>query len=517
VDPALVAARGFAAAWQRGALGAVRFAPGSGHAAARTRFITANLTPAPTDLPTVTILSLQHDPGAARDTHAVATASVGWKLDGGRVWSYQVPVPLVGDQGRWKVAWTPAVVEPSLTGDEILRAQRTRGARGTIVDKAGAPFASGAAAKALIGSTAVASPATIQASAGRLATGDVAGRTGLQASQDAALGGTAGLRVEAIAPAVAPRLIKDFPAVPGTNVTITIDRRVQDAAQQALAGAPKPAALVAIRVSTGEILAVANGPSGADGYNRAFLGHYPPGSTFKIITTWALLAKGITPATPINCPATILMGRRFKNAQGEVLGMVPFSTDFAKSCNTAFISQAQKITSQDLTNAAAALGFVPHDLGVPNFFGSAPVTDNLTEHAVDMIGQGKIEASPLAMAVASASVAAGHTVTPRLVVPPGAAAPVPGPGLAPVPVAQLRDLMRQVVTRGTGTVMLGTAGPPVSGKTGTAEFGTEVPPHTHAWFTGFQGDIAFAVLVEDSGFGGEVAAPIARDFLNRLA
>ena len=57
----------------------------------------------------------------------------------------------------------------------------------------------------------------------------------------------------------------------------------------------------------------------------------------------------------------------------------------------------------------------------------------------------------------------------------------------------------------------------VSGKAGTAEFGADDPRHTHAWFTGFQGDIAFAVLVEDSGFGGEVAAPIARDFLTLLA
>ncbi len=55
------------------------------------------------------------------------------------------------------------------------------------------------------------------------------------------------------------------------------------------------------------------------------------------------------------------------------------------------------------------------------------------------------------------------------------------------------------------------------GEGGTAEFGADDPRHTHAWFTGFQGDIAFAVVVEDSGFGGEVAAPIARDFLTLLA
>ena len=61
-----------------------------------------------------------------------------------------------------------------------------------------------------------------------------------------------------------------------------------------------------------------------------------------------------------------------------------------------------------------------------------------------------------------------------------------------------------------------TPGGPVSGKTGTAEFGTDVPPRTHAWFAGCQGDIAFAVLVEDGGFGGQVAAPLARSFLAAL-
>jgi cell division protein FtsI/penicillin-binding protein 2 len=146
-----------------------------------------------------------------------------------------------------------------------------------------------------------------------------------------------------------------------------------------------------------------------------------------------------------------------------------------------------------------------------------PTDANETEHAADMIGQGKVEASPLAVALASASVASGRSLVPRLLVDPDDPEPEPGAELDPKAIASLRALMRGVVTDGTGTALAGVPGGEVSGKTGTAEFGTESPPQTHAWFTGFQGDIAFAVLVEDGGFGGQVAAPLAAEFLTKLA
>ncbi|MGI9596668.1 MAG: penicillin-binding transpeptidase domain-containing protein, partial [Acidimicrobiales bacterium] len=81
----------------------------------------------------------------------------------------------------------------------------------------------------------------------------------------------------------------------------------------------------------------------------------------------------------------------------------------------------------------------------------------------------------------------------------------------------LQQIMRAVVTNGTGRAVAGVAGGPVSGKTGTAEFGNENPPQAHAWFVGFQGDIAFAVFVEGGEFGGATAAPIAGSFLSQLA
>ena len=82
---------------------------------------------------------------------------------------------------------------------------------------------------------------------------------------------------------------------------------------------------------------------------------------------------------------------------------------------------------------------------------------------------------------------------------------------------QLQSLMGLVVTEGSAEVLKGVPGGVVRGKTGTAEHGTKNPPETHAWFVGYQGDVAFAVLVEAGKSGGTVAAPVAKDFLTGLA
>jgi len=75
--------------------------------------------------------------------------------------------------------------------------------------------------------------------------------------------------------------------------------------------------------------------------------------------------------------------------------------------------------------------------------------------------------------------------------------------------------MREVVTGGTGVALKDVKGKPVSGKTGTAEF-DEKTKDTHSWFIGFQGDVAFAVMVQKGGAGAEAAVPIVKTFLNAL-
>lgn len=604
-DPAAQAADAFAEAWSGGTLAKAPVSAASGDVAATTALITVGLTAAPQRPPEVTVTKVTHDAGS--ETSATAAARVRWKLDGGRTWSYPVEVPLVregaGDAARWRVAWTPSVVEPSLQPGEVLGATRLAARRGRIVDTTGTVL-SGAAtgtvtvgirksrtsdpagtartvagltgvdateltakvaaagpddfvevvtltrpdydeiraqiqplpgtvfredddgsplpasyARALLGTTGPADAETAAASGGRVVVGDVVGLSGLQAAQDAVLAGSPGVLVEAVGTGEAPtrRALKSFPATEGRDVVVTLDQAVQQAADAAVAVTANPSALVAIRVSTGDVLAVSNGPSGASAYNRALIGRYPPGSTFKVASAMALLIKGLTPGTIVNCPATIVVGKEFRNASGEVLGEVPFRTNFADSCNTAFVGQSDRVTPDELTATAALLGYRELDLGVPVRGGSVPSSASVTEHAANMIGQGKVEASPFVVALASASVANGSSVQPRLIVDPEAPAPEKGAPLPAAQVAQLREMMRAVVTRGTGRSVLGIPGGDVYGKTGTAEYGNEDPPQTHAWFTGYQGDIAFAVLVEDGSFGGTVAAPVAARFLSDLA
>jgi cell division protein FtsI/penicillin-binding protein 2 len=369
-------------------------------------------------------------------------------------------------------------------------------------------------ARALLGSVGPATKETVDASGGRVQATDVTGLSGLQRTYDARLAGTPGLVVKA-----GTTVVLNAPPTAGKDVTTTLDPSVQDAAEKALGAATKPAALVAIRPSTGDVVAVANGGPNAAGYDRALLGQYPPGSTFKVVSGYALLRQGYTATTPVPCPPSVTIeGQTIHNAENEVLGTVPFRTDFAQSCNSAFVGSRTKISPQQLASAAAALGYgEPDALGVQAFGGSVPTTAGAVEHGVDMIGQGKVLASPLTVATVSASVAAGARVAPRLVVDPapsaGAAARTP---LDKGNVSTLQDLMRAVVTQGTGTALVGVPGGAVHGKTGTAEFGSKDPPDTHAWFTGYQGDLAFAVIVEGGGFGAQVAAPLAADFLTRL-
>ena len=369
-------------------------------------------------------------------------------------------------------------------------------------------------ARALLGSVGPATKEIVDASDGRVRAGDLAGLSGLQRTYDAQLAGTPGLVVKA-----GKSVVLSAPATAGKDVTTTLDATVQSAAESALGSATRPAALVAIRPSTGNVVAVANGGPNAAGYDRALLGQYPPGSTFKVVSGYALLRQGYTAATPVPCPPSVTIeGQTIRNAENEVLGTVPFRTDFAESCNSAFVGSRTRVSPQQLADAAAALGYGEAGaLGVQAFAGSVPTSAGAVEHGVDMIGQGKVLASPLTVATVSASVAAGARVTPRLVLDPApSGSPAARTPLDKGTVTTLQGLMRAVVTEGTGTALAGVPGDPVHGKTGTAEFGTKNPPDTHAWFTGYQGDLAFAVIVENGGFGAKVAAPIAADFLRRL-
>ena len=123
--------------------------------------------------------------------------------------------------------------------------------------------------------------------------------------------------------------------------------------------------------------------------------------------------------------------------------------------------------------------------------------------------------TPLHMASVAAAVASGAWHQPTLIA--GASATATVLALDSGVAQKLRTLMGLVVSdpKGTG-IAAAVPGTPVSGKTGTAEYGRANPPATHAWFIGYRGGLAFAVLVEGGGVGGKVAAPLAAKFLSQL-
>jgi cell division protein FtsI/penicillin-binding protein 2 len=346
--------------------------------------------------------------------------------------------------------------------------------------------------------------------------GDVAGLSGLQARYDATLRGTAGQEVNAVGSDGKTREIFRVEPVDGEPLQLTMDISLQIAAERALAGVGPASALVAVKPSTGEILAAANGP-GAAGLNIATYGQYAPGSTFKSVSSLALLRAGLTPESVVPCTSSIVVdGKRFENYDdypSSGIGNIPFRTAVANSCNTAFISQRGKLGQDSVVEAAASLGMgVDHDLGFPAYFGNVVPPAGETEKAADLIGQGKILASPMVMATVIASIQQGSLVVPSLVTSVTSTAP-DVPPLEPAEAAALRGLLRGVVTNGSGSGLLDVPGPPVIAKTGTAEFEKDGKLLTHAWMIAAQGDLAVAVFVDEGSSGSGTAGPLLEQFL----
>lgn len=347
---------------------------------------------------------------------------------------------------------------------------------------------------------------------------DTLGLSGLQRLFQRALAGTPGVEVEVVDAGGEPveTLHRTRPE-DGEALRTTLDPSVQQAADGALATVGGPSALVALRASTGEVLAVANGPDGGSD-NRAFTGRYPPGSTFKVVSGAALLAGGMRPGARVTCPASATVGgRAFTNAGGFALGSTTLRRAFVRSCNTAFVQLADELDDGAIMTTADALGFGgTWDPGIDAYTGQVPVPEGPVERAAAAIGQARVLASPLVMASVAAAVQDG-TWRPPTLLPDHAAPGDAPPALDPPVLRTMRRMMRGVVTDGTSRALASVPGPPVRAKTGTAEFGSEDQPHTHAWVIAARADIAVAVLVEGSGgSGGEVAARVAARFFRSL-
>ena len=350
----------------------------------------------------------------------------------------------------------------------------------------------------------------------------------------------------------------------GGTVVLTVNPKAQDAAWKGLGD--KVGAVVALDPRTGAILALASTPSydpnvfashdtqavakassklSDDSHqpllDRAISQTYPPGSTFKVVTSAAALGTGkYTPTTVIPAPQQLklpLTTKKLSNFGNETCSANDHMTlqDALRiSCNTAFGALGLKLGADTLAREASQFGFgtaprIPLQSAASVF----PNNLNLPQTAQTAIGQFDVRVTPLQMAMVAAGVA-NHGV----VMKPYLVKEVQGPDLSVLDQAQpqvfsrpmeapaaeeLTTMMVRVVQSGTGTAAQ-IPGVTVAGKTGTAQHGTGQAPH--AWFIAFAPAqnpvVAVAVLVEDGGnlsheaTGGKVAAPIARGVIEAV-
>ncbi|MEV5340291.1 penicillin-binding transpeptidase domain-containing protein [Streptomyces sp. NPDC052676] len=293
----------------------------------------------------------------------------------------------------------------------------------------------------------------------------------------------------------------------------TLSATAQAAAEKAVKQYPE-SSVVAVKPSTGEVLAVAN--NRADGWNAAFLGQAAPGSTMKIVSAATLIDNGLTSMNgPAPCPDTaVWQSQTFGNLTGLTANEnANLSESFARSCNTAFVKFADDLETDALTREADerfGLGRDDWQVGVPSFDGSVPASGG-PDHAANLIGQGQVQMSPLNMASVIATAKTG-TFRQPVIVPQSLDGRelATARGLSPSTAEQLRAMMNRTATSGTAAqVMAGLSGA-IGAKTGSAEVDGA---KANSWFTGYRDDVAAAAMVQQGGRGGDAAGPIVASVL----
>lgn len=299
---------------------------------------------------------------------------------------------------------------------------------------------------------------------------------------------------------------------PGT-VRTTLSPSLQAAAEAQVTKKDR-ASLVVVRPSTGEILAVANS---SHGFNTAFLGSLAPGSTMKVITSSLLIEKGLASMDEKHpCPKYFSYGGwKFQNDDKFQIKDGTFKASFARSCNTAFISQAPELADDDLTKQAQEVfGLSRNDwqVGVPTFDGSVPVQTK-APMAASLLGQGGVRMNPLNMASVSATVQSGVFRQPYLVSPDvdGRKTATASRTLSAGTLAQLREMMSYTASYGTAAEAMAGVSGERGAKTGSAEVDGQKKPN--GWFTAYRGDLAAAGVVQRGGHGGSTAGPLVAALL----
>jgi Penicillin binding protein transpeptidase domain/NTF2-like N-terminal transpeptidase domain len=444
-------------------------------------------------------------------------------LASGHTWTYRGQLSLVDRNRRWWVSWSPAAVYPGLRSGEHFALSAVWPARAAVLAADGTTQLSSPAMQAQSGSLALltgtvvaATKAQAKALGAPYQAGDQIGSGGVEQAYQAQLAGRPSLTIAVDGPGKhVDKTAARFPAVPGQPVRTSIDMQVQMAASAAVSSAAtkKPVDMVITQPSTGKVLAVVERPGGFD---RALEGIFPPGSTFKVVTASGLAEKGMTPSSTVQCPSTAdLGGRVFHNDDNEHLGTTNLQTAFAVSCNTTFAMLAsERLGGPALAAMARTFGFnAQANLGIPATLGHFSTPHQPVDLAADAFGQGTDLVNPLSQATVAAAIEDGTWRPPLLVTDPMPKQTATPHKLSAAILNTLRPMMRAVVTSGTAAAV--GFGPGVYGKTGTAQYGNGT--HSHGWFIGYRGDLAFAVLVEGGGFGANSAGPVAKAFLSRVA
>lgn len=523
-------------------------------------------------------VSLGEVPEPQNDGPARASYDVTWDFGSGRIWTYRDAMQLVNGDKGWQVRWSPSVIHPRLGAQQSLEFRETRPNPAPVLDRDGGQLMGAeqlvqvnldpAQVKDVPGLAGQLAPALAPVDPGitQQSIVDGAAKTphgqpyqvvtlrqadydrvkpqihnlpglhfsaqskvvspergfaspvlpGIAKKMDEQIAGKAGWHVGIVNAAgqeVQP--LFDKPAQPADTLSSTLSQRVQRAAEQALAPVPQAAMIVALQPSSGDVLAVAqNAPADAQGSNP-MTGQYPPGSTFKVITANAGLSAGkVGIDTPVQCPGKkVFNGRWVPNENEFDLGVVPLRTAFAQSCNTTFAQLSADLPADALTKSGKQLG-VGDDFDMPGattITGKIPPASELVQRAENGFGQGKVLTSPFGMALATASVARGSMPMPTLLKGTQTKANATPQPISPQTLDQLRPMMREVVLSGTAKALGGSG--EVFGKTGTAQFGDGT--HSHGWFVGYRGDMAFAVLLTDAGSSAP-AVQVARGFLGNV-
>ncbi|HSZ70169.1 MAG TPA: penicillin-binding transpeptidase domain-containing protein [Solirubrobacteraceae bacterium] len=565
-------ASSFAAAWARGDYAAMysEIAPASQRTISVGEFASAYREAAM--LATASATRVMGPPRAAADGVEVVPVRIATRLFGSLASSFRLPIVAAPNEEGSRVAWSRALVFPGLRAGERLSRRTALPARAPLLARDGSVLAEGSASAAgerssPLGAAASAAVGSVGAiPANRLAALEaqgveadaIVGVSGLELAEDERLRGTPGGELLAIG-TDDERVLTSAPAHAGTAVRTSISPAVQSAAVSALGG--QYGGVVAMEPASGQILGVAG--IGLDALQ-------PPGSTFKMVTVTGVLQAGVAnPRTtfPYATSAT-LDGVQLHNSESESCGGT-LTEAFAVSCNSVFAPLGVKLGASRLVATAERFGF-NQPVAIPGAAQSTiPAASGIQgELAVgsSAIGQDEVLASPLEMTVVAATIAdAGRRPTPTFDFGEAASAGASASGttgagggkaggaarvMSAATARAVRSMMIDVVRFGTGTAAA-IPGVVVAGKTGTAELGgassgecagseekaggdtsttgaqeseaghcaseQNSPQNTDAWFASFapalHPKIVVGVLLVRDGFGGDTAAPVAREVL----